>query len=124
MVDDSSDTDIYTAAYTQLMANVQKRQNEQRATGDDDSFEHGILTDVYDTVQQLLKFGASYAHEIATTHVDKKVGLSVFMVAGRGVCRHQALLADYLLERLRREDYTSGQASIDRNGIAGVGTHA
>lgn len=46
---------------------------------------------------------------------DKKVNLNVFMQEGVGVCRHKALLAGYLLERMIREGKLTGKVSIDRN---------
>lgn len=43
---------------------------------------------------------------------------------GKGVCRHQALLTGYLLERLASEGKVSGKVSVQRNAIPGVGAHA
>lgn len=61
-----------------------------------------------------------------TKHDWYKVSLDVFMDAGVGVCRHQALLAGYLLEKLtksyyqhpednRRHRYLRGEAHVERS---------
>ena len=44
-----------------------------------------------------------------------KVELSVFMAAGVGVCRHQALACAVTLERFKDEGHIRGSISIDRN---------
>jgi len=61
---------------------------------------------------------------------DKKIALSCYIKdalgagKGGGVCRHQALLAGYLLEKLAAQGYLRGKVSIDRNYIPGKGGHA
>ncbi|MCC7357079.1 hypothetical protein IT408_01060 [Candidatus Uhrbacteria bacterium] len=53
---------------------------------------------------------------------DKKVHLSSFLLSGVGVCRQQALLVGYLLEKLKQEQRPElkilGTFSIERNAIA------
>ena len=46
---------------------------------------------------------------------DKKVALDAFIAAGVGVCRHMALTAGVLLEKLIEEGYLRGRASVNRN---------
>ena len=41
-----------------------------------------------------------------------------------GVCRHQALLCGYLLEKLIKDERISGKVSVDRNFVEGLGGHA
>lgn len=55
---------------------------------------------------------------------DTKVALNVFMKEKVGVCRHRALLAGYLLERLVKDNVLRGKVSIDRNTIPARGGHA
>ncbi len=54
---------------------------------------------------------------------DEKISLDAYFGKG-GVCRHQALLAGYLLEKLVSEGRLKGHVSIDRNTIPGLGGHA
>jgi len=53
---------------------------------------------------------------------DREVKLSDFF--GNGSCRHQALLAGYLLEKCIHTALISGTISLDRNFIPNVGGHA
>lgn len=55
---------------------------------------------------------------------DIKIDLSVFMKAGKGVCRHRALLAGYLLERMIHEGKLQAKVSVDRNEQDKFGAHA
>ncbi|MDO8551356.1 MAG: hypothetical protein Q7S03_01585 [bacterium] len=55
---------------------------------------------------------------------DVKVTLNDFMRLKAGVCRHRALLAGYLLERLINEGVLKGRVSVDRNTVRGRGGHA
>ena len=55
---------------------------------------------------------------------DTKIRLNKFLEKGIGVCRHRALLAGYLIERLVNEGVLKGKVSIDRSTIYGKGGHA
>lgn len=59
---------------------------------------------------------------------DKKIHLSSFLLSGIGVCRHQALLVGYLIEKLKNHPDLStrllGSFSIERNAIAFSNEHA
>lgn len=55
---------------------------------------------------------------------DIKIPLNLFIKKGVGVCRHRALLAGYLLERMVNYGQIFGSVSIDRNTIKGKGGHA
>lgn len=85
-----------------------------------------VLPEVYDTVSRSIP---SYSqekldrlHEQYGIKPKQKVGLDVYIGNG-GMCRHQALLGGYLLERLGNEGYIGGRASIERN-IIGDNGHA
>jgi hypothetical protein len=53
-----------------------------------------------------------------------KVGLEYFISLGKGVCRHQALLAAYLIEKQIQQGNVKGKVSIDSNFITHRGGHA
>ncbi|MFH0863834.1 MAG: hypothetical protein V1858_01955 [Candidatus Gottesmanbacteria bacterium] len=55
---------------------------------------------------------------------DTKVPINDFIKAGVGVCRHRALLAGYLIERLTKQGILKGNVSIDRNYLPNLGGHA
>lgn len=55
---------------------------------------------------------------------DIKIALNVFMKEKVGICRHRALLAGYLLERLAKDNVLRGKVSVDRNIIQARGGHA
>ena len=55
---------------------------------------------------------------------DTKIQLGIYILNKTGVCRHEALLAGYFLEKLIKEGILTGKVSIDRNTIKGRGGHA
>lgn len=67
------------------------------------------------------------AQFVADSGAKKDGWMSLEQFMGNvGVCRHQALLAAYLLERAQEEGIVSSQSkiSVDRNSIPGLGAHA
>ena len=48
---------------------------------------------------------------------DDKIALDVFIKHRTGVCRHQALTAAAILEKLKEEGLIKGKVSVDRNTI-------
>lgn len=58
------------------------------------------------------------------SYSDVEIPLNDFIKVKAGVCRHRALLAGYLLERLIQNGHMTGSVSIDRNTIRGKGGHA
>jgi len=88
-------------------------------------FRAGILGFIYDKVREVMPADQELAERIAGPYQkDNKLSLDVFIAGKAGVCRHQALLTGYLLERLIKEGYIGGKVSVDRNSIRGVGGHA
>lgn len=87
-------------------------------------FKDGILEEVWNLVSQVMPYNEARVRQInqSLSAPDTKIYLSEFI--GGGVCRHQALLAGYLLERLCNENLLGGRASIDRNFVEGQGGHA
>lgn len=124
VVDDRADPELYQWVYDHLWHRIRTRLADQRHKGERADVKNGILSDVFETVQSLLAYDETTANAYADAYRDKKVDLGVFVREGKGVCRHQALLAAYLLERLGRDGTVSGHASVDRNAIRGLGAHA
>lgn len=110
---------IYDKIYTEVLEKVISKTPPEAIPSDAD-----ILQSVYDIVYQVLQYNEGFAHRIKEKHKDQEVNLSGFIDARKGVCRHQALLVGYLLERLIDEGKLHGKASIQRNAIDGYGAHA
>lgn len=85
-----------------------------------------ILLEVMHTVQAVMPYDDRKAEAISRQHYgDKLIGLSTYIKERAGVCRHQGLLAAYILENLIRDGHISGAVGIERNTIADMGgTHA
>jgi hypothetical protein len=88
------------------------------------SFKDGILNDVWELVDDVMPYDKINVKRVnnALPGQDSKVYLSSFL--GGGICRHQALLTAYLLERLAKEGKVNGKVSVDRNYVSGIGGHA
>lgn len=120
VIDDSKDGDL-NAAYQELQAIMDKIESYG------EKYKHNILNQVFN----LAKFKLPYNNELVNSILkkydlahDTKIRLGIYMAEGGGVCRHQALLAGYLLEKLKADGMINGTASIDRNYIKGLGGHA
>lgn len=68
--------------------------------------------------------GINIIHQALGIGADRKIYLGVYIENGAGVCRHQALLTGYLVEKLTKEGILGGKVSVDRNFIKGRGGHA
>lgn len=110
VVDDLKQPELIEA-YRTLLGRIQGRDT--------------VLRSVFDLTKQLLPYNENTVEQITGGfEPDQKVGLSVFVRAKGGVCRHQALLSGYLLEKLKDDGVVRGTASIDRNYVPGEGGHA
>ena len=123
--------DVYTEAkkayeyiYEQLWEKVRSRQKEQKKLGQNNDVKNGILSDVFELVMDEMKYDDAFARQAGVDNKNGLINLSYFINAKKGVCRHQALLVGYLLERLKGEGYIDGKVSIDRNSVTGEGAHA
>ncbi|MCX6806182.1 MAG: hypothetical protein NTY56_01930 [Patescibacteria group bacterium] len=114
----------YEYIYEQLWEKVRSRQKEQEELGQDNNIKNGILSDVFKLVMDEMKYDDAFARQAGVDNKNGLINLSYFINAKKGVCRHQALLVGYLLERLKGEGYIDGEVSIDRNSVAEVGAHA
>ncbi len=73
---------------------------------------------VYKTVWKRMQCDPEKVSDIVkqyTSSPDEGILLDVFLKEGYGVCRHQALLAGFLMETFRKQGIIDGQVSIDRN---------
>lgn len=105
-----------------LPARIKKLQS--RITGA--PIDAPLVRKVFDIVNQKMRYDEEAVNAIPSKYnlkPDEKVALEVYMREGIGVCRHQALLAGYLLEKLIDKGFLKGQVSIDRNTIPGKGGH-
>lgn len=84
------------------------------------------LESVYSIVQSTMAYDGPAVDELSAEYAgNKKVSLGEYIEKGVGVCRHQGLLAAYLVERLIDDGKLKGQVKIERNTIPEYGgTHA
>ncbi len=73
-----------------------------------------VLTAVFNNVYQTLRYDLEATDAVTTTDYQK-VDLNKYISRGIGVCRTQAVLGAYFLERLVKDGVINGRVSIDRN---------
>jgi len=118
VVDDKKQPELI-AAYQELVKRRKFKEQQGR------SFKDGVLREVFDLTKELLPYSDVVVDKVTDgLQPDEKISLSSFLLNKGGVCRHQALLVAYLLEKLKVDGYVSGRVSIDRNYIPGKGGHA
>lgn len=81
-----------------------------------------VLQNVFDHVSKTMAYDSGAVESIFNRVGRKdgqKVSLDVYIKAGKGVCRHQALYAGIILERLIDKGLLNGKVSVDRNMIKG-----
>lgn len=84
-----------------------------------------LLCAVMNRVQDRMPYDEIKAEEISRDfYGDELVDLSTYIIQQAGVCRHQALFAACLTERLIASGSLRGRAAIERNQIPGFGAHA
>lgn len=85
-----------------------------------------VLGTVFNTVKLRLRYSEEETEKIIKERRavdDRKISLGAFLDEQYGVCRHQALLTAFLLEKFIKENYLEGKVSVDRNSWA-LGAHA
>ena len=118
VVDDNKQPEL-KSIYQELL----KRRAIKEKRGE--PFKYGVLKEVFDITREMLPFNERVVDGLtADLEPDQKIALSVFINSKGGVCRHEALLAAYLLEKLKVDKYVSGKVSVDRNFVEGKGGHA
>ena len=74
-----------------------------------------VLRGVYDTVDARMRYSKDGVDDIVQDRMGKKIDLGVFMKAGVGVCRHQALACAALLEFHKDDRHIRGTPRVNRN---------
>jgi len=125
VVDDQKYPKELNSVYKEVLKRQQRLMKKTKG-----SFKEGVLTTVFDFVRKKLRYNPQEVEDLvfkltgSRAGKDRKVTLNHLIRAEVGICRHQALLAAYLLERLKNEGYVAGNVSVDRNSIPGLGGHA
>ena len=120
-VDDKSDQEL-NAAYQFLLnrwkaINTKERKRRGVLLGEVNQLTKDLLPNS-DHDQILTEFSDKLSH-------GEPVALGKYIGKKMGMCRHRALLAGYLLERLKRDEYIHPWGlSIDKNQVPGKGGHA
>lgn len=85
-----------------------------------------LLRNVTDKVQEVMPYDGEAAERISREYQgDQLVGLSRYVNEEAGVCRHQGLMAAYVIENLIRDNHITGNVGVERNTNLDVGgTHA
>jgi len=91
-----------------------------------ENHKEGIFKAVLDFVLSKLHYNLEEVNEINSAIADEtgqhdsfKVSLDVFLEAGVGVCRHQAILAAYLFEKMTQERYMEPNSPVSRHYLNG-----
>jgi hypothetical protein len=80
------------------------------------------LQTVFATVQEVMKYDGPAVEALSDQYRgDRVVSLGNYIEQGVGVCRHQGLLAAYLIERLIEDGKMKGSVHIERNTIPEYG---
>ncbi len=126
VVDDEKDSELKNV-YQKLMERLNIKAAEYG------EIKNHILREVWGLVREVMPYNSDWVDQIQQKYPEphQKIYLSVFLIHhdnsgeyGGGVCRHQALLTAYLLERLCKDGFLGGTVSVDRNVIKGEGGHA
>ncbi len=114
-----------SAAVKQVYANIAS-DLQLSIERNDTLLTRAVLLKVMREVQEVMPYDEQRAEYISWEHHDDKlIGLSTYVKERAGVCRHQGLLAAYLIERLIKDDYMTGSVGIERNTVEVMGgTHA
>ena len=89
--------------------------------------EHTVLRAILDTVGSNMKYDLQFVDsaekEFSADGEVRKVNLSYYMQAGKGVCRHMALASAWLGGELKQRGYLSGKSTAEVNQHATNGAH-
>lgn len=103
------------------------QKSQERAQREGTGIRRGILSEVLEIVKEAIPYDQAkidQLHQSLGVRTGQKIALGAYISQKGGVCRHQALLAAYLLERLGKEGYVNGKVSVDRNFLADGRGHA
>ena len=73
-----------------------------------------------------MKYDGDAVEELSATYAgDLNVSIGEYIEKGIGVCRHQGLLAAYIVEKMISDGKLAGKAKVERNTIQEFGgSHA
>lgn len=120
----NSRKNIFKKAFDALL----NRKKDIRLTKEE--FTDGIIDSVFNYVKRALPYDKEIIAKLEKLSKQegrsrsRKICLGEYLDESAGVCRHQALLAAYILEKLIKDGYLSGKVSVDRNKVKGEGGHA
>lgn len=85
-----------------------------------------ILVGVKDYVRRAMPYDAKKVDNLSKDYADDQpIALSEYLKAEAGVCRHQAMLAGLLVERLVKDGFLVGTVGLGRNQVKTLGgSHA
>lgn len=120
------DDDKYTSYYDILYSEIIDQIYEVARSYPESSVQEKVLQPVFEAVRRAMPYNDEAVHTLTSHMVDKKINLGAFLKAKAGVCRHQALMTAYIMERLQKDQelVPKDRISVDRNTIPGVGGHA
>lgn len=132
VVDDQKHPAALNHVYNKAVQRIYKFADESLDWARPLGYEYGVadkvLRPVFNTVLDVMPYSDEVVNDIVRGHAkDTKVSLNAFINRGGGVCRHQALLVAYTLERLQKNGELSDvdRISVDRNSKKGeLGGHA
>ncbi len=92
-----------------------------------EGYNKNTLEDVLATVTNVMPYDTEdeVVGQLSQQYRDQFVSLGEYIEKGKGVCRHQGLLAAYLVERLIADGKLTGSVKVERNTVPDKGgTHA
>lgn len=102
----------------QTLADKLKPSSPEEAT----ITEEQILNHVMHAVQAVMPYNGSKVSELSEAYkTDRLISLSTYLEQGAGVCRHQALLAGYFIERLIGEGLLIDSVGVECNSVPDLG---
>lgn len=123
VVDDTRKNSLLPKIYSDFI----KDREEKLKKGKVGDVKEGLLDDVFALSLSKLPYSEEGVNDYNKRYgirAGEKVPLDMYILEGVGICRHQALLVGYLLEKLKKDGYLKGSVSIDRNSIPDLGGHA
>lgn len=83
-----------------------------------------ILDTVFRHVLDVMPYNKEVVEKIRKKFLNQKISLTAFVNSKGGECRHQALLAGYLIEKMIKEGLLNGKVAANRNFVKVLGGHA
>jgi hypothetical protein len=133
LVDDSAPEALLHDLYDRLLAEIAYLRDSEAATLPLGGHAMAFLRAVMTTTQECMNRDDEKAGELGRLLLQVQeerrdetgvVPLDYFIQLKVGTCRHYALLACYLIERLLQAGVVEGTVSLDRCAVVGGGRHA